>query len=65
MKPFQKSNIISRSSRSAGAEVEVKGSESISQLPLTYAVDKGEVWKPMSMPFLPFIDEKTGLRPQN
>lgn len=64
MNPSQKSNIISRSRRSAGAEVEEKVSEDTSQLPLRYEVDKGKVWKPRSISPLPFIDEETGLRHQ-
>lgn len=54
MNPFQKSNIISRSSRSAGAEVEEKVSEYTSQLPLCYEVDKGKVWTPRSISPLPY-----------
>lgn len=64
MNPFQKSNIISSSSRRAGAEVEEKVSEYTSQLPLRNEVDKGKVWKPRSISPLPFIDEETGPRHQ-
>ena len=36
----------------------MKGSHSTSQLPLTCEVDKGKVWKPMSISSLPFPEKK-------